>query len=238
MGQRVGESADRAAALLTEEGRHRLLVEAITDYAIYMLDTSGFVTSWNAGAQRFKGYEAAEIIGEHFSRFYTEEDRQSGLPERVLETAVREGRFESEGWRVRKDGSRFWAQVVVDAIREPSGNLIGFAKITRDLTERRAAEEALRRSEEQFRLLVQGVTDYAICMLDPEGRISSWNTGAQRIKGYVPDEIIGTHFSQFYTEEDRANGEPKRALETAAREGRFEGKLSAFARTGAASGLT
>ena len=207
---------------LTPDGRYRLLVEAVTDYAIYMLDPNGIISSWNAGAQRFKGYEPAEIIGQHFSRFYTDEDREAGLPERALETAAREGKFEGEGWRVRKDGTRFWANTAIDPIRDPSGNLVGFAKITRDLTQRRQADLALRRSEEQFRLLVQGVTDYAIYLLDTEGRITSWNAGAQRIKGYRPEEIIGQHFSRFYTDEDRAADAPKKALETSLREGRFE----------------
>ncbi len=206
----------------TDESRYRLLVESVTEYAIYMLDPAGVVSSWNPGAKRFKGYEAAEIIGAHFSVFYTPEDRDIGMPETALDIATREGKFEGEGWRVRKDGSRFWAHVVIDPIREPGGELVGFAKITRDLTERRQTEEALRRSEEQLRLLVQSVTDYAIYMLDVNGNISSWNQGAQRIKGYLPDEIIGRHFSTFYTPEDRQNGEPERALETAIREGRFE----------------
>jgi PAS domain S-box-containing protein len=204
------------------ERRFRLLVEAVTDYAIYMLDPSGIVTSWNPGAERFKGYRAAEIIGKHFSRFYTEEDRATGLPARALETAAREGRFEHEGWRVRKDGTRFWAQVVIDPIREPSGELVGFAKVTRDITERRQAQETLRQSEERFRMLVQGVTDYAIYMLDPQGRITNWNTGAQRIKGYTEEEIVGRHFSTFYTDEDREAGIPAVALATAVREGRYE----------------
>ena len=193
------------------------------------LISDGHVSSWNSGANRFKGYTEAEILGQHFSRFYTPEDRQAGVPQRALSTAANEGRFEAEGWRVRKDGERFWAHVVIDAIREPSGKLIGYAKITRDLSERklaeevlRRAEEVLRRSEEQFRLLVQGVTDYAIYMLTPEGEVSSWNAGAQRIKGYEPSEIIGQHFSRFYTEEDRADDLPRKALETAATEGRFE----------------
>ncbi len=203
-------------------GRYRLLVEAVTDYAIYMLDPSGIVTSWNAGAQRFKGYTPEEIIGQHFSRFYTEEDRRSGLPARALETSARTGKFETEGWRVRRDGSRFWAHVVIDPIRDSKGVLTGYAKVTRDLTERKAATQALRQSEEQFRRLVQGVTDYAIYMLSPEGIVTNWNLGAQRIKGYAPAEIIGKHFSQFYTPEDRERGDPQRALETAIREGRFE----------------
>ncbi len=205
-----------------ESARYRILVEAITDYAVYMLDPSGIVSSWNAGAERFKGYKPEEIIGQHFSRFYTEEDRASGLPARALETSAREGKFEAEGWRLRKDGSRFWAHVVIDPIRDSSGTLTGFAKVTRDLTERRASEEALRHSEQQFRLLIQGVTDYAIYMLSPEGIVTNWNPGAARIKGYSPEEIIGQHFSRFYTPEDRGAGKPQRALETATHEGKFE----------------
>jgi PAS domain S-box-containing protein len=216
------ERSDRHIESLTDEGRYRLLVEAVTDYAIYMLDASGIVTTWNPGAQRFKGYAANEIIGQHFSRFYTEDDRKTGLPNRALETAEREGKFEAEGWRVRKDGSRFWAYVVIDPIPDRSGQIIGFAKITRDLTERKAAEQVLHRSEEQFRLLVQGVSDYAIYLLDLEGNITSWNLGAQRIKGYFANEIIGQHFSRFYTDDDRAAGLPELALETVRKQGRFE----------------
>ncbi|HWK67789.1 MAG TPA: PAS domain S-box protein [Rhizobiaceae bacterium] len=209
-------------ASLTDESRYRLLVESITDYAVYMLDPDGIVTSWNSGAQRFKGYDRSEIIGKHFSRFYRPADRAAGLPEKALRTAAVEGRFEGEGWRIRKDGSLFWTHVVIDPIRDPSGNLIGFAKITRDLTERKTAEMALKRSEEQFRLLIQSVTDYAIYMLDADGRVASWNMGAKRITGYSAEEIIGQHFSLFYTEEERQRGEPQRALEVAAKEGRFE----------------
>ncbi len=207
---------------LSDDRRYRMLIEAVTDYAIYMLDPDGIISSWNPGARRFNGYEELEILGEHFSRFYTEADREAHLPQKALETAAREGKFEAEGWRCRKDGTRFWAYVVMDPIKDASGNLVGYAKITRDLTERRLAENALRQSEEQFRLLVQGVTDYAIYRLTPDGRVSSWNAGAQRIKGYRPDEIIGEHFSRFYTEEDRRAGGPQAALEAAARDGRFE----------------
>ena len=202
--------------------RFELLVQSVTDYAIYMLSTNGTIVSWNAGARRFKGYEADEIVGQHFSRFYTPEDQAAGIPALALETAEREGRFEAEGWRVRKDGGRFWASVVIDPIRDPTGTLIGFAKVTRDLTERRAAEEALKASEERFRLLVESVTDYAIYMLDPVGTITSWNAGAARFKGYTADEILGQNFSRFYSEADRMAGIPSRALETASREGRFE----------------
>jgi PAS domain S-box-containing protein len=142
------EQSDRFLASLTVEGRYRLLIEAVTDYAIFMLDSSGIVTSWNPGAERLKGYAASEIIGQHFSRFYTLEDQEAGLPERALETARREGKFEAEGWRVRKDGSRFCAYVVIDPIWRPSGELIGFAKITRDLSERKAAEQKLEKARE------------------------------------------------------------------------------------------
>jgi len=157
--------ANRELLSGSAEDRYRLLVEAITDYAVYMLDIDGYVVSWNPGAQRFKGYEASEIIGQHFSQFYTPEDREAGLPQKALAVAASEGRYEAEGWRLRKDGSRFWTHAVIDPIRDPAGRLIGFAKITRDLTERKAAETALKQSEEQFRILVQGVTDYAIFML-------------------------------------------------------------------------
>jgi PAS domain S-box-containing protein len=218
----IMEKSDQFLDSLTLEGRYRLLIEAIRDYAIYMLDPTGIVTSWNPGAQRFKGYTAPEIIGQHFSRFYTDEDQKTGLPARAIEIAAREGKFESEGWRVRKDGTRFWAYVVIDPIRDPAGRIIGFAKVTRDLTERRAVEESLRKSQEQFKLLVQGVSDYAIYMLDTEGLVTNWNLGAQRIKGYLPHEIVGRHFSHFYTDEDRKAGEPQKALEIARRNNRFE----------------
>jgi PAS domain S-box-containing protein len=219
---RQTDQSDLSVVSLSDAERYRLLVQSVTDYAIYMLDPAGIVTSWNPGAQRFKGYTSGEIIGQHFSRFYTDEDRATGLPQRALEIAQRAGKFEHEGWRLRKDGTRFWAYVVIDPIRAPDGSLIGFAKITRDLTERRAAEQVLRQSQEQFRLLVQGVTDYAIYMLDTDGRVASWNAGAERIKGYSTEEIVGKHFEIFYTEGDRAQGEPKKVLEIARREGRSE----------------
>jgi PAS domain S-box-containing protein len=222
MGRDITNRHAVETALLESERRFRLLVDGVTDYAIYMLDPSGVVTNWNAGAERLKGYAARDIVGQHFSKFYTAEDRASGMPARVLNTAAVNGRFEGEGWRVRKDGSRFWAHVVVDAIRDSKGKLIGFAKVTRDISERRAAQEALRESERHLRLLIDGVRDYALFMLDPNGLVATWNSGAQRIKGYEPHEIIGSHFSRFYVEDDRASGLPARALATAEREGRFE----------------
>ena len=208
--------------VMSDERRYQYLITGINDYAIYMLDPQGHVSSWNAGANRFKGYVAQEILGQHFSRFYTDEDRASGLPTYALKTALEQGKFESEGWRVRKDGSRFWAHVVIDPIYNEDGILLGYAKVTRDVTERKKAEDKLRESEQRFRLLVQGVTDYAIYMLSPEGTVTNWNSGAERIKGYTHDEIVGSHFSRFYTPEDQAAGVPKRALSTAGEAGRFE----------------
>ena len=216
------ETTDLVANSPSDDGRYRRLIDAVTDYAIYMLDAGGIVTSWNPGAERCKGYAPSEIIGQHFSRFYTEDDRRRGIPALALETAARTGKFESEGWRVRKDGSRFWAYVVIDPIRDGAGGIIGYAKVTRDLTERKAAEDALKRSQQQFRLLVQGVSDYAIYMLDLDGRVTNWNLGAHRIKGYAADEIIGAHFSTFYSAEDRAAGMPQTTLQAVERDGRLE----------------
>jgi len=201
---------------------YRLLVESVDDYAIFALDPDGYILSWNAGAQRFKGYTADEAIGKHFSIFYPREKIEEGFPEFELKEAARVGRFEDEDWRIRKDGTRFWANVVITALRDAAGHLVGFGKVTRDLTERRLAEEALRESEERFRLLVQGVRDYAIFMLDPTGHITTWNTGAQRIKCYTSDEIIGKHFSIFYTPEDLESGKPARELEIAKKTGVYE----------------
>ena len=202
----------------------RILVEGVIDYAIFLLDAEGRVTTWNPGAERIKGYKPDEIIGSHFSRFYTEEDRLAGVPDRALRTAADTGRFETEGWRVRQDGTRFRANVVIDAIRDRHGRLIAFAKVTRDMTERVGAETALRESEERFRILVQGVADYAIYMLDPEGRITNWNLGGERIKGYSAKDVVGQHFSIFFSKDDREKGEPERELATASRDGRFEGE--------------
>ena len=192
--------------IVPTEDTFRRLVEDVRDYAIFLLDANGRIASWNRGAQLIKGYSPDEIIGRHFSVFYPQPAIDSGWPEHELTTAARVGSFEDEGWRLRKDGSRFWASVIITALRNDDGQLIGFSKVTRDLTERRAQEEAVRQSEERFRLLLEGVEDYAIIMLDPEGRVSSWNGGAQRIMGYRADEIIGHSFERFFTAEDRAAG--------------------------------
>jgi PAS domain S-box-containing protein len=198
--------------------RFRLLVESVRDYAIFLLDPTGHVRSWNAGAERIKGYSAQQIIGKHFSVFYPPDVAATGKCDFELEVATREGRFEEEGWRLRRDGSRFWANVVITALRDPQGILVGFAKVTRDLTARRHAEEEAQR----FQLLVESVKDYAIFILDPRGHVSTWNTGAERIKGYTAQQIIGKHFSIFYPLDVASTGKCDFELELAAREGRFE----------------
>ena len=202
--------------------RFRLLVEAVQDYGIFMLDENGIVMSWNAGAARLKGYTAEEIIGRHFSIFYPEPAKQKMWPDHELRLAAEHGTYEEEGWRVRKDGSMFWANVVITALRDPQGQLTGFGKVTRDLTERRLQEEALRQSEERFRLLIEGVRDYAIYMLDPMGRIQSWNSGAELIKGYKAAEVLGRHYSMFFRSEDVAQGLPGQELRDCLQRGRTE----------------
>ncbi|SFJ50063.1 PAS domain S-box protein [Planctomicrobium piriforme] len=214
---RIGRASGQADIPFTQ------LVAAVRDYAILLLDPEGHVRSWNAGAEQIKGYRADEIIGQHFKKFYPQEAQAFGWPTHELSVAASTGRFEDEGWRIRKDGSRFWANVVITAVRDPErGGLIGYLKITRDLTDRRLAEDKLRMSEERFRLLVEGVQDYAIFMLDPDGRVATWNTGAQRIKGYSAEEIIGEHFSRFYPAEALQRGWPETELRQAAADGRFE----------------
>jgi PAS domain S-box-containing protein len=208
--------------LRLSEERFRALVNSVEDYAIFTVDLEGRVSSWNPGAARIKGYFTEEILGESIERFYPEEDRRAGKPRRLLREAAVHGRVEDEGWRVRKDGSLFWADVVVSAMRSRNGELLGYAKVTRDLSARRQAEEELRHSEERFRLLVEGVKESALYMIDPAGRVLTWNSGAERIEGYRASEIVGQHFSRFYSEEDVRAGEHERQLEVASQEGTFE----------------
>jgi PAS domain S-box-containing protein len=218
-GARQGHEAATGGGM-ESSGLYQLLVESVQDYAIFALDPAGHILSWNAGAKRLKGYTREEILGRHFSIFYPPDDLAAGKPTWELEVAAQDGRLEDEGWRLRKDGTRFWANVVITALRDPSGTLVGFAKVTRDLTDRRRAMEALRESEERFRLLVQSVKDYAIFLLDPEGYVNSWNDGAARIKQYTQQEIVGRHFSLFYPPED--SEKPAWMLDEARREGRVE----------------
>lgn len=204
------------------EDRFRLMIEGVRDYAIYMLDPDGVVTSWNEGARRLKGYEAGEILGQNYSRFFTQEDRDVSFPLHELEHARIEGRFEGEGWRLRKNGSRFWANVVLTRINDSTGKLLGFSKVTRDLTERKISQEQLADSERRFRLMISGVRDYAIFMLDPEWRVASWNEGAKELKGYSEQEVLGRHFSIFYTADDIAGGKLEREQNAVAAMGRVE----------------
>jgi PAS domain S-box-containing protein len=204
------------------EHRFRLLVESVVDYAIFMLGPDGTVLSWNLGAERLKGYTAKEIIGRPFSVFYPPEAIAAGWPQYELDTATRIGRYEEEGWRVKKDGSTFWASVVITSLRGPDGSLEGFAKVTRDLSEKRLREEALRQSEEQFRLMLESVKDYAIFLLDPEGIILTWNRGAEAINGYAASEVLGRHFRMFFTAQDILEGKPQAELNFARSRGRAE----------------
>jgi len=195
----------------------------VVDYGIFLLDTGGHIVSWNSGAQKLKGWTRDEILGRHFSTFYPRDAIDRGWPDEELRRAAAEGRFEDEGWRVRKDGSRFWANVVITALRDPAtGELTGFAKVTRDLTERRRHEEELSASEERLRLLVDSISDHAVFMLDAQGRVQSWNRGAELINGYTGEEILGQHFSVFFSLQDRQAGKPERELELARAQGRFQ----------------
>jgi PAS domain S-box-containing protein len=209
-------------ALQRQQERFQLFVDAVQDYALFTLDPEGLVATWNIGAERLQGYKASEIIGQHFSCFYPQEDQQAGKPGRELEIAARDGLLEDVGWRLRKDGSSFWASEVITPIKNETGALLGFGIVTHDLTERKRAQEDLLRTEERVRLVVEAVQDYAIFMLDPDGHILTWNQGAERIKGYTASEIAGKHFSVFYPEEDIRWGKPAWELEIAAKEGRFE----------------
>jgi len=225
----VSNASGGEPPLPARDDRFRVLVESVKDYAIFVLDPQGRVETWNLGAELIKGYRPHEIIGKNIELFYTPEDRSRKYPAQLLALARAQGRVEDEGWRVRKDGSRFWADVVITALRNSEGALTGYAKVTRDLTERQKAEDQRRRrddellkSEERFRLLVEGVEDYAIFMLDPLGHVATWNSGAERIKGYAAKEIIGRHFSLFRVEAERQAGRCEQELEIATRRGRFE----------------
>ena len=204
------------------EERFRLLVDSVSDYAIFLLDTDGRVASWNTGAQRIKGYEAPEILGRSFECFYPPDKVISGWPREELRRAEQHGRIEDEGWRIRKDGSRFWASVVITALRDPQGRLQGFAKVTRDLTERRRQMEALRRSEEQLRLMLEAVKDYALYMLDTTGHVLTWNAGAAAITGYSAAEVLSRHIEMFFSAEDVMAGQPALELAKALATGRVE----------------
>jgi PAS domain S-box-containing protein len=221
MAEHGGGSAPLNQRTLTDAD-YRLMVEGVTDYAITVLDPGGIFISWNGGAKKLNGYEGPEVLGRHFSLLYPSELLEQNRPDRDLASALELGHVEEEGWRLRKDGTRFWASVVITRMTGADGDVRGYSMITRDLSERRRQDEMLRMSEERFRLLVEGVKDYAIFMLDPGGHIVSWNLGAQKNKGYEASEIIGQHFSKFYPAEVAASGWPEEELRNALRDGRFE----------------
>ncbi|WP_224101531.1 hybrid sensor histidine kinase/response regulator [Paraburkholderia caribensis] len=200
----------------------RLWAESTTDYSIFALALDGTIISWNRGGEAIQGYRPDEILGQHVRVLYTAEDQRAGVPELGLQRAREDGRHEMEGWRVRKDGSLFWANVIITALYAPDGELLGYGRVVRDISDKKKATDAALESDRRFRLLVQGVNDYAIFMLSPEGCVTNWNPGARRIKGYTDEQIIGSHFSCFYTPEDAAAGVPQRGLATAEREGRWE----------------
>lgn len=209
------------AAFFEQENVSRAAVPG-ADCAMYMLDTDGIVSHWSASGRMSSGYLRDEVVGRHFRAFYTPEDQANGLPERVLETVRNEGRFEGDGWCVRKNGERFWSHVVIEPIIHAGGELFGYAVVTQDRTEARRIQQQSFDHERRFRMLVEGVTDYAIYMLDTQGRVSNWNAGAQRAKGYEAEEIVGRHFSIFYSEEARARGAPESGLRQARETGKFE----------------
>jgi len=218
----ITERKERDLELRKSEEQYRLMVETVRDYAIFMLDATGHIITWNEGARLTKGYSKNEIIGKHFSIFYTSKDLDDKKPERELKIAVATGKYEEEGWRVKKNGSVFWANVVITPLFNEVNKLLGFLKVTRDVTERKEKEEDLRQSEERYRSLVEQVTDYGIFMMDERGRIISWNEGAKKIKGYTESEIIGKYFSIFYPEEDILNNKPAYELKVALKEGKYE----------------
>ena len=218
----ISETKQREWNLKKTEEQYRLMVEAVKDYGIFMLGPKGHIMTWNDGAEKIKGYKKAEILGKHFSTFYTLEDIQDNKPARELEIAIQTGKYEEEGWRIRKDGSVFWANIVITALFNEENKLIGFSKVTRDLSERKKAEERLLQSEERNRLLIEQVKEYGIFMMDEKGRIISWNEGAMRMKGYSAEEIIGKYFSIFYSEEDILKGKPAMELKVARETGKYE----------------
>jgi rsbT co-antagonist protein RsbR len=200
------------------EADYRLMVDSITDTEIVMLDHDGHILSWNEGAKALKGYAADEVLGKHVSIFYPPEDNAAGVVERELDQAASAGRFEGAGWRVRKGGERFWANVVIQPMRDPHGQIGGFVKVTRDLTEPRRREEELHLAS----LMLDSITDYEVILLAADGTIKTWNRGAERLKGYHASEVIGRHVSIFYPEEDIEAGLAERELSQALQAGRFE----------------
>jgi PAS domain S-box-containing protein len=211
----------------TIEAGYQKMVDEVQDYAIILLDKNGIIRNWNKGAQRIKQYTEAEAVGMHFQMFYLPEDRDSGLPQKLLNEAIINGRAGHEGWRLRKDKNRFWGSITLTALYDEQGAVIGFCKVTRDLTEKKLADdqtrkvaEDLRKSEELYHKMIAEVVDYAIVLLDKNGNIQNWNAGAEKIKGYTREEIIGKNFRTFYLPADRAGGLPEKLIAEATSKGK------------------
>lgn len=230
----VEELKNKNEELKKSEERYHKMVSEVLDYAIILLDKDGRILDWNKGAEKLKGYTTSEIVGKNFRLFYPREEKEARLPERLLQAAVDKGSVLHEGWRLKKDGTRFWGNVAITALHNEEGDIIGFSKVTRDLTERKIAEdkfgnlmeelrqanEHLKISEERYHRMISEVQDYAILLLDRGGKIENWNAGAQMIKGYTAQEVVGHHFSIFYTPEDKAAGLPNKLLHEAAVKGK------------------
>jgi PAS domain S-box-containing protein len=199
------------------------LADSVVDYALFTMDREGIILNWNRGAESIKGYKSEEIVGKSFSMFYSDEDKRTNFPSKELEIASAHGHFNTQGWRYRKNGTRFWADVTISAIKSNDGEVQSFFKITRDLTDRMLAVDSLRQSEERFRLLIENVKEYAIFMLDPEGHVVTWNAGARRLKGYEESEILGKHFSLFYPNDVRST-HPLSLIRRAIKDGSAEGE--------------
>jgi PAS domain S-box-containing protein len=226
----TGKGAD--ASRLLEENFSRLIAE-VEDYAIILLNTDGIIVSWNKGAEKIKGYFASEIIGRSYKIFYPKEDVARDLPDMLLNDAREKGKANQEGWRVKKDGTRFWGSVTITALHDDARNITGFLKVTRDLTERKIAEdrhsnyleelrlknEELKKGEEKYHKMVSEVQDYAIILLDVNGKVQDWNKGAEKLKGYKTQEILGKSFRLFYPIEDKESNLPEKLLDEARKNG-------------------
>lgn len=216
----LGTPANRAEAALRAEEQLRLLLDSVHDYAIFALDLEGRVASWNEGAYRLTGYTADEILGHSLHRLYLPADIAVGKPEHELQTALATGRSEDESWRLRKDGSTFWANEIITPLRAADGTQVGFAKVIRDLSERIRAQQAVQASEERLRLILDSINDYAIITQDEEGRIVDWNSGAEQVFGYTAAEVVGKPNAMLFTPEDRRKDEPAREMQQARTTGR------------------
>lgn len=217
-----GAADEKSIVSAVEDRMFRQMVESIRDYEIIVLDTTGRVMTWNEGARNLKGYSESEILGRHFSCFYTPEDLAEGKPETELKVAKATGRFEDLGWRVKKDGSRFWANMILQPIRDEHGTVLGFAKMARDLTEKKLADDKMLESETRFKALIDAIENYAVILLDADGTVLTWNDGAQQLKGFRAEEIIGQPVSKFYLDEDVQSGLPAQHLKLTATQGRME----------------